>query len=72
MKVRIRKKLRQRLGRMHYCDARLAKIVQYVRQTYPNTNLIVYETSKCGRIKKIYAAQGAYPSSTGPTIYKKS
>lgn len=64
MKVRIRKKLKQRLGRMHYRDARLAKITQYVCQTYPNTNLVIYETSKRGRIEKIYAAQGAYPSST--------
>ena len=71
MKLRIKKKLKQRLGRMHYRDARLAKITQYVCQTYPNTNLIIYETSRRGRIKKIYAAQGAYPSSPGPTIYEK-
>lgn len=71
MKVRIRKKLKQRLGRMHYRDARLAKITQYVCQTYPNTNLIICETSKRGCIKKIYAAEGAYPSSPGPTIYEK-
>lgn len=64
MKVRIRKKLKQRLGRMHYRDARLAKITQHVCQTYPNTNLIICETTRRGCIKKIYAAEGAYPSST--------
>ena len=71
MKLRIRKKLKQRLGRMHYRDARLAKITQNVCQAYPNTNLIICETTRRGHIKKIYAAEGAYPSSPGPTIYEK-
>lgn len=60
---RIKKKLKKRLGHIHYHDARIAKISQYVKETYPNTNLIIIKTTKRGKITKVIAAQDAYPSS---------
>ena len=69
MNRRIKKKLKIRMGHRHYKDARIAKLQYAIRQKYPDTSLIILQTTKRGVVKRIFAAQGpVYPTSA--SLYK--